>query len=383
MEYIRQSTGTTITVGPFVSLGGVTTVHDLVAGQVSGSGSGGTCKLHIGGTSTTITVSNWEHAGNGYYLMWFSGSSVSVVGSGLVSFTSTTPDFIPLWRDVFIQGASAHDSTVSGAYSGVTIGGVSLAYRVNDFTSNAKATLGGVTVAGASNVLTVGSVSSGVTINDFSPQAKSNLAGVTIGGVSLAYRINDFTSNAKATLGGVTVAGTSNVLTVGSISSGVTINDFSPQAKSNLAGVTVGGVSLAYRVNDFTSVAKATLGGVTVAGASNVLTVGSISSGVTINDFSSQAKGVLGGVTVAGVSKTYGITQSGVSNIFDGVIDLSGSSVFSLKEIIRIQNSAMFGLASGGGGVTSAFRDLADTKNRIDAVVDSDGNRTTISLDGT
>jgi hypothetical protein len=324
MEYIRQSTGTTITVGPFVSLGGVTTVHDLVAGQVSGSGSGGTCKLHIGGTSTTITVSNWEHAGNGYYLMWFSGSSVSVVGSGLVSFTSTTPDFIPLWRDVFIQGASAHDSTVSGAYSGVTIGGVSLAYRVNDFTSNAKATLGGVTVAGASNVLTVGSVSSGVTINDFSPQAKSNLAGVTIGGVSLAYRINDFTSNAKATLGGVTVAG-----------------------------------------------------------ASNVLTVGSISSGVTINDFSSQAKGVLGGVTVAGVSKTYGITQSGVSNIFDGVIDLSGSSVFSLKEIIRIQNSAMFGLASGGGGVTSAFRDLADTKNRIDAVVDSVGNRTTISLDGT
>jgi hypothetical protein len=83
--------------------------------------------------------------------------------------------------------------------------------------------------------------------------------------------------------------------------------------------------------------------------------------------------GAWSGVSIGGVSKVTGITQSGVSNIFDGVIDLSGASVFSLKECVKIQNAALFGKASGGGGTTTAFRDLADGKNRIDAVVDAVG----------
>jgi len=329
MQIIKQSTGTTIQVGPFpYANSGTTAITDLVVGEVSAAGgSANACKFQQGGTSVNVSPRNWTHAGNGYYMMEMTGTSLATAGFGRLHFTSSTPDFLPVWEDVFIMHGTMYDIFVSGGWSGVSI-------------------------AGVSNVVKVGSVSSGVTINDFSSQAKSNLAGVTVGGVSLAYRVNDFTSTAKGTLGGVTVAGVSNVLTVstvGNITSGVTVNDFAAQAKTNLAGVTVGGVSLAYRVNDFTATAKGTLGGVTIAGVSNV----------------------------------YKISQSGVSNIFDGIIDLSGASVFSLKEVTRLQNAALFGKASGGGGTTNAFRDLADSKNRIDAVVDANGNRTTMSLDGT
>jgi hypothetical protein len=46
-----------------------------------------------------------------------------------------------------------------------------------------------------------------------------------------------------------------------------------------------------------------------------------------------------------------------------------------------LHNSAMGGKASGLGTVTAVYRDLADTKNRITATVDADGNRSAVVLD--
>lgn len=48
----------------------------------------------------------------------------------------------------------------------------------------------------------------------------------------------------------------------------------------------------------------------------------------------------------------------------------------------RIQLSALGGKVSGAQTNTETFRDASDTKNRIVATVDSDGNRTAITLDG-
>lgn len=50
----------------------------------------------------------------------------------------------------------------------------------------------------------------------------------------------------------------------------------------------------------------------------------------------------------------------------------------------RLMLSVLTGLSSGGGSTNLKFRDIADTKDRIDLVVDSQGNRTTINTrDGT
>lgn len=53
------------------------------------------------------------------------------------------------------------------------------------------------------------------------------------------------------------------------------------------------------------------------------------------------------------------------------------------RQSVRLANSALAGKASGLGTTTAVFRDLADTKNRISATVDADGNRTAVTRDVT
>jgi predicted nuclease of predicted toxin-antitoxin system len=53
----------------------------------------------------------------------------------------------------------------------------------------------------------------------------------------------------------------------------------------------------------------------------------------------------------------------------------------SLIQSMRLVVAALAGKVSGAGGTTVTIRDTADTKNRIVATVDSDGNRTAITFD--
>lgn len=50
---------------------------------------------------------------------------------------------------------------------------------------------------------------------------------------------------------------------------------------------------------------------------------------------------------------------------------------------MRLQNSALFGKLSGAAGTSIAIRNVGDTKDRIAATVDSSGNRSAVTLDGT
>jgi len=55
---------------------------------------------------------------------------------------------------------------------------------------------------------------------------------------------------------------------------------------------------------------------------------------------------------------------------------------WSLLKLIRLMASALLGLVSGSGTGQVKFRDLGNTKDRITASVDSNGNRLSITLDG-
>jgi hypothetical protein len=57
-----------------------------------------------------------------------------------------------------------------------------------------------------------------------------------------------------------------------------------------------------------------------------------------------------------------------------------GSETFA--EFLRLARAALLGQSSGGGTTTVAFRDAADTKDRITATVDDNGNRTAVVVDG-
>jgi len=59
---------------------------------------------------------------------------------------------------------------------------------------------------------------------------------------------------------------------------------------------------------------------------------------------------------------------------------LEGSTTF--EEMFRVMFSALAGKTNGSNTTAPNFRDIADSKNRIDATVDRYGNRTAISFDG-
>jgi hypothetical protein len=70
---------------------------------------------------------------------------------------------------------------------------------------------------------------------------------------------------------------------------------------------------------------------------------------------------------------------SGISSL--GLDDpVEGS--YTLRQLLRLISSALFGKASGGGTTTITFRDLGDTKDRIVETVDSHGNRSAVVLNG-
>lgn len=93
--------------------------------------------------------------------------------------------------------------------------------------------------------------------------------------------------------------------------------------------------------------------------------------------------GGAGGATAAEVwgyvSRT--LTTPTVSDIADAVIAAEVDGTVTLAESLRLSNAVLGGKVSGAGTGTEVFRDLADTKARITATVDDDGNRTAITRD--
>jgi len=71
-------------------------------------------------------------------------------------------------------------------------------------------------------------------------------------------------------------------------------------------------------------------------------------------------------------------TAISVADIIAGITD----GTLDLQEMLRIIVSVCAGLSSGGGTTELKFRNSGDSKNRIVATVDANGNRTAITLDG-
>lgn len=66
------------------------------------------------------------------------------------------------------------------------------------------------------------------------------------------------------------------------------------------------------------------------------------------------------------------------ADILAGVIE----GTLTLQQTLRVCLAALAGKSTGGGTGSVAFRDQADSKDRISATVDDDGNRTAITVDG-
>lgn len=88
---------------------------------------------------------------------------------------------------------------------------------------------------------------------------------------------------------------------------------------------------------------------------------------------------ITGGTIDTNSDKTgYRLSATGVDDVCDEVIE----GTLTWRQITKICLSALAGESTGGGTATLIFRDNADTKARITATVDANGNRTAMTLDG-
>lgn len=85
------------------------------------------------------------------------------------------------------------------------------------------------------------------------------------------------------------------------------------------------------------------------------------------------------GVVVAAASKTdYALSAAGIDSILDEVVE----GALTHRQILRLLLASIGAKVSGGGTATIVFRDVGDTKDRITATVDLNGNRTAMTVDG-
>jgi hypothetical protein len=69
------------------------------------------------------------------------------------------------------------------------------------------------------------------------------------------------------------------------------------------------------------------------------------------------------------------------SAIAAAVLSAVVEGTITLAESMRLMNAVLAGKVSGAGTGTETFRDLADSKPRVVATVDADGNRTVVIRD--
>jgi len=84
-----------------------------------------------------------------------------------------------------------------------------------------------------------------------------------------------------------------------------------------------------------------------------------------------------GFATPTNVTNAHAATDAAITEIWDTICE----GTYSYKDFMRIMGAIMFGKASGGNTTNIKFRDVADTKDRIDETVDAYGNRTSVTLD--
>ena len=77
------------------------------------------------------------------------------------------------------------------------------------------------------------------------------------------------------------------------------------------------------------------------------------------------------------------ITPASLDVLADAVHDEVVEGTITLRQAMRLFLSVLTGKASGGGSSELKFRDVGDTKDRITAAVDENGNRTNVVRDGT
>lgn len=150
----------------------------------------------------------------------------------------------------------------------------------------------------------------------------------------------------------------------------------SPTTAQNLSGTNIDPDQVVASVTGAVGSVTGAVGSVTGA-------VGSV-AGLTpatvhadLDDIQARLPAALVGGRMDATIDATGMEAGAVDAIWDEVME----GAVTARQSMRLQNSGSGGKLSGAATTNVLVRDLGDTKNRIDATVDADGNRTAVTLD--
>lgn len=94
------------------------------------------------------------------------------------------------------------------------------------------------------------------------------------------------------------------------------------------------------------------------------------------------ASGVVGPMRARARMSMHGkVNELTQDDVAGAVLDAPIDGAITLRQLLRLIGAASAGKVSGAAGTTVTIRDLNDTKDRIVATVDANGNRTAVTRD--
>lgn len=413
--WLRQNTSVVISFGPFVAASdGVTLVTNLVgtgANQTENTTSGIRVSKNGGALAArhaTATASVYDAYGQ--YLVTLDATDTGTVGALRVIFQNAAA-FCPVWQDFHIVPANVYDSLIAG----------SATLAVNDATVNSK--LGAITGSGVNTIL-------GYMQALFRSDA-SNPS--DIGGAydpsSMSLQAIENNSVPLEITSGTAAAGTATTITLGAGSS--SIDHFYEDTLILIAaGTGVGqsrfisnyvGSTRVATVRTWTTNPDSTSVYVifpfdTISGASaptaaqnatavwqDLLSSGDFSTansiGATLKanvdaQISTRTKpadtqaavNVVNALTTNNDKAGYGLSLAERNAIANVLLDLTDAveAGMTVRGAFRVALAALAGTLSGANTTSVSIKNaVANTKARITATVDANGNRTAVTTDQT
>lgn len=291
--------------------------------------------------------------------------SVSVVGETIGSFSienrsAVMPTTAGRTLDVTATGAAGIDwNNIENPTTAVNLSGTNI--DTDQVVASVTGAVGSVTGAVGSVTGAVGSVTGAV-------------GSVAAGGITAASIAADAITAAKIADGAIDAA----TFAAGAITATV-IADGAIDAATFAAGAITATV-IATGAIDADALAADAIAEI-ADGVWDELLAGHVGAGSAGEALS--AAGTAGDPWLATLPGAYGAGTAGsiVGNMVDNILDEAVDGAVTLRESMRLNNSALGAKASGLDTNTAKYRDLADTKDRITATVDEFGNRTAVTRD--
>jgi hypothetical protein len=226
----------------------------------------------------------------------------------------------------------------------------------------------------ASNAITSAKIATGAITSSTFAAGAINAAAIAADAITDAKVASDVTiASVTGAVGSVTGAVGSVTGSVGSIATGgITTASFAAGA-INAAAIASDAITDAKVASDVT-IASVTgaVGSVTGAVGSVTGAVGSVTGNIGGN-----VVGSVGSVTAVSDKTGYRLSATGVDDVLDEVVEGS----YTFRQFLRLFAAALGGELSGAATTTIVIRNASDSKTVITATVDSDGNRSAMSLD--